>query len=314
MTMKFAIIGTGGVGGYFGARLHESGEDVVFLARGPHLQALRKNGLRLHSIHGDYHAQTVNATDDLSEMGKADVVLVTTKTWQVPEVAPALQALLHDDSFVVPLQNGVEAADQLAEALGDERVVGGLCGVMAYLEAPGVIRHAAIAPFITFGERDGRLSARMDALDAALSKCHAVQSKPTENIETAVWEKFLFISAFSGVGSVTRTPIGTIRSVPETRELLDAALREVLALAQARGVGLTGANVERAWKTFDSLPPDGTASMQRDVMDGRPSELESQTGAIVRLAQEARVSVPVNQFMYQALRPTELQARGGLGA
>ena len=310
--MKFAIIGTGGVGGYFGARLHEAGEDVVFLARGQHLRALRENGLQLHSIDGDYHATTVSAHDQFPDMGTVDVVLVATKAWQVPEIAPDLQALLHKDTFVVPLQNGVEAADQLAKALGNECVVGGLCGVMAFIEAPGVIRHAAIEPFISFGERDGQRSERVQALDAVLSKCHAVQSKPTEDIAKAVWEKFLFISAFSGVGGVTRMPIGVLRSVPETRKLLDATLREVLALAQARGLGLDEQSIERAWKTFDALPSGGTASMQRDVMEGHPSELETQTGAIVRLAQKAKVSVPVNQFIYQSLRPTELQARGEL--
>ena len=310
--MKFAIIGTGGVGGYFGARLHQAGEEVIFLARGKHLQALRKNGLQLHSIHGDYHAPTVTAHDHLPDIGPVDVGLVATKAWQVPEIAPDLQPLMQDGTFVVPLQNGVEAGGQLASALGAERVVDGLCGVMAFIEAPGVIRHAAYDPFITFGETDGQRSERVEVLDAVLSKCHAVQSKPTEEIEKAVWEKFLFISAFSGVGGVTRMPIGAIRRVPETRKLLDDALQEVLALAQARGVGLEEQNVEQAWRIFDSLPYEVTASMQRDVMDGRPSELESQTGAIVRLAQEANVPTPINQFIYQSLLPTELQARGEL--
>jgi 2-dehydropantoate 2-reductase len=309
--MRIAVFGAGGVGGYFGGRLAQAGQSVVFIARGAHLQALRERGLRVESVAGDFAVSPVEATDDPSAAGAVDVVLLGVKAWQVPEAARALAPLLRDGGFVVPLQNGVEAADQLAEVVGDARVVGGLCRIVSFVAGPGHIRHAGAVPRVEFGERQGRAGTRVAALRAAFERCPGVSVGTPPDIEVALWEKFLFIAPFSGVAAVTRMPAGMVRSVPETRRLLEAATREVLALARARGVVLGDYAVARTLAYVDGLPEDATASMQRDILEGRPSELEAQTGTIVRLGREAGVPVPANEFIYGSLLPSERLARVG---
>ena len=308
--MRIAVFGTGGVGGYFGGRLAQAGEDVVFVARGPHLDAIRRDGLTVESIEGDFAVRPAKAVGDLGSSGPVDVVLLGVKAWQVKDAGGELRPLLERGGFVVPLQNGVEAADELAAELGPERVVGGFCKIFSYLAGPGRIKHAGVAPRIEFGERDGRRSERVDRLRAAFEKATGVSVGTPGDIGAALWEKFLFIAPLSGVGAVTRMPAGVLRSVPEAREMLESAMKEVFDLARARGVGLRKDAVARTLAYVDSLPADGTASMQRDILEGRPSELDYQTGAVVRLALEAQVAVPVNEFIYRALLPGERRARG----
>lgn len=311
--MRLAVFGAGGVGGYFGGRLAQAGESVVFVARGAQLQALRREGLRVDSPAGDFQIAPVEATDEPSSAGRVDAILVCVKAWQVGEAASAMIPMLGSETFVVPLQNGVEAADQLATLVGAERVLGGLCRVVSYLAGPGHIRHAGVAPRIEFGERAGRgASPRVAALRSAFEKAIGLSVATPEDIDAAVWEKFLFIAPFSGVGAVTRVPAGLIRSVEETRELLVQAMREVFELARARGIGLAWSALERTLAFFEALPADATASMQRDIMEGRPSELEYQTGAVVRLGRQAGLRVPVNECLYRSLLPAELKARGQL--
>lgn len=308
--MRVAIFGTGGVGGYFGGRLAEAGEDVIFIARGEHLQKMQRNGLRVDSVAGDFLIDPVQATDDPAQAGQVDVILVGVKAWQVPAAAVAMQPLVGPDTFVVPLQNGVEAPGQLAAVLGKERVLGGFCRVMSFIEAPGHIRHAGIDPYIAFGELDNRTSDRAQRLQHAFSQTKGVTAEIPADIHAAMWRKFLFIASISGVGAVTRAPADVMRTVPETRRLLEQAMEEVVALAQARDVALTDADVSQSMATVDNIPAGGTASMQRDILEGRPSELESQNGAVVRLAQEAGVAVPLHTFLYGALLPLEQRARG----
>lgn len=308
--MRIAVFGTGGVGGYFGGRLAQAGEEVTFIARGPHLEAIRRDGLSVQSLDGDFVVRPARATDDPRTAAPADAVLLGVKAWQVREAGRALRPLLERGGFAVPLQNGVEAADELAAEVGPERVVGGLCKIFSYVAGPGRIRHAGVAPRIEFGERDGRTSERVDRLRAAFEKAVGVSVGTPSDITAALWEKFLFIAPFSGVGAVTRMPAGPLRSAPESREILETAMREVFDLARARGVGLRKDAVARTMGYVDGLPPDGTASMQRDILEGRPSELEYQTGAVVRLGREAGVPVPVNSFIYRILLPGERRARG----
>lgn len=303
------MFGTGGVGGYFGGRLAQAGESVVFVARGAHLEALRRDGLRVESAAGDFVVQPAEATDDPASLGTADVVLVCVKAWQVPEIAPALLPILRPDSFVVPLENGVEAADQVAAVVGPHRVLGGLCRIWSYVERPGLIRHAGAAPHIEFGELDGRKSERVAALRALFEKAGGLSVEVPDDITVALWEKFLFIAPVSGVAAVTRVPIGAFRGVPETRAMLEAAMREVFDLARARGIAMRDDTVARTLSYVDSMPIDATPSMQRDIIDGRPSELEYQTGTIVRFGRESRVPVPVNECLYRSLLPAELTAR-----
>lgn len=310
--MKIAVFGSGGVGGYLGARLAEAGGDVAFVARGEHLAALRDRGLRLESIVGDALIHPVRASDDPAELGPVDCVLVTVKTWDLPQAAERLGPLLHGDSFVVPLLNGVEAVDVLADVVGRDNVVGGLCGMISFIAGPGHIRHAGADPWVTVGELDRRITDRVRRLEEAFGGCRGVRFAVADDIHVALWDKFLFITATGGVGAVTRVPMGEFRSLAPSREMLDAAMREVLAVARARGVDLTEDAVIGAMALVDGLPPDGTSSLQRDVLDGRRTELEAWNGAVVRLGQEAGVATPVHSFIYSALLPQDLRARGAL--
>jgi 2-dehydropantoate 2-reductase len=249
------------------------------------------------------------ATDDPGSIEPVDIVILGVKTWQVREAATRLAPLLRTDSAVLTLQNGVEAPEEVGLACGRNRVIAGLCRLMSYVAEPGLIRHAGVQPRVEFGELVGGASPRVEALRSALQACIGVHASVPEDIQVALWDKFLFIAPFSAVGAVTRKPAGAWRAVPETRALLETAMREVVALAQARGVALPIEAVERTLAFTDKLPAHSTASMQRDLLDGRPSELQAQTGAIVRLAAEAGVPVPANTFLYAALLPGEILAR-----
>lgn len=311
--MKFAVFGTGGVGGYFGGRLAEAGHDVTFIARGQHLAAMKANGLSIDSVAGATHIVPVKATDRLDAVGVVDVVLVCTKAWQVAEIAPQIRPLLGDQTIVVPLQNGVEAPSALAPHVGASRVLGGLCKIIAYIDGPGRIKHIAASPEIIFGELDGARSARVAQLKAVLDGCHGVTASVPDDIRVAMWEKFMLIVAHSGVGAVTRQPLGVMLAIPEVVELLRQAMREVVAVAQAQAIDLSPSIVAKTMQFFAALSPDTTASMQRDILAGRPSELENQTGTIVRLGRQFGVPTPVNSVLYAALKPQEMAARGTLG-
>lgn len=310
MSMRIAIYGTGGVGGYFGGRLAEAGEDVTFIARGEHLAAIQRDGLRVKSVAGDFHIAEVQATDDPATVGKVDCVILAVKAWQVAEAVNAMRPMIGPDTFVVPFENGVEAADQIATTLGEQHAVGGLCGILAYRAAPGHIVHAGVDPFVRFGERDDRASERLETLKAAFERARGVQAEIPEDINVAIWSKFLFICAMSGIGAITRVPIGVSRQLPQTRQMIEQMLDEIAQVGRARGVALPDSAVQRAMKFIDALPASGTASMQRDIMDGQPSELESQNGAVVRLGETCGVSTPVNALVHAALLPQEMAARG----
>jgi 2-dehydropantoate 2-reductase len=306
--MRIAVFGTGAVGGYFGGRLAQAGEDVVFIARGKQLRALLAQGLRVDSLKGDFELESVQATDDPAQAGVVDFVLVGVKAWQVPEAARTIKPLVGSQTFVVPLQNGVEAADQLAAVLGAEHVLGGLCRIVSSVVAPGHVQHAGLEPYVAFGELDDRPSERTERLRQAFVRAGVTAEIPP-NIRAAIWGKFLFIASFSGVGAVTRAPAGVLRGLPETRRMLEQAMREVLAVAKAHGIGLAEESVDQTMALIDGLPAGATASMQRDIMAGRPSELESQNGAVVRLGQEVDVDTPLHTFIYHSLLPAELRAR-----
>jgi 2-dehydropantoate 2-reductase len=307
--MRIAVVGAGGVGGYFGAKLAHAGEDVTFIARGATLAALRKNGIRVDSILGDFVVERVNATDDPATAGVFDAVLVAVKAWQVGDIAPSLEPLVGTETAVVPLENGIEAADDLIRGLGPANVLGGLCAIVSFVVAPGHIRHAASEPIVAFGELDNRRSARAQRLLDAM--CNAgINADIPPDINRSLWTKFAFITPMSAIGAVTRVPIGVWRDVPETRELAAKAVREVIALATAKGVTLAPDALDLTMKRYDGLAPESTASMQRDVMDGRPSELEAQVGAVVRMGADLGVAVPIHDVFYAALLPQERKARG----
>jgi 2-dehydropantoate 2-reductase len=309
--MRIAVFGAGGIGGYFGGRLAQAGEDIIFIARGQHLSALRTNGLKVDSIKGNFEIRPVQATDDPKQVGQVDVVLLAVKAWQGPEAAQMGAPMLGAQSFIVPLQNGVEAPDQLATVLGAERVLGGMCRISAMIVGPGHIRHVGIEPSVAFGELNGRPSQRVERLAQVFGRA-VVTVETTTNIRSAMWEKFLFIVALSGVGAVTRAPIGVSRSVPETRHMLEQTIHEAAAVGRARQIGLEEGIVTKIMSRIDVMQPDVTASMQRDIVEGKLSELESQNGAVIRMGWEAGVPTPMNSFIYASLLPQELRARGEL--
>lgn len=309
--MRIAIFGAGSVGGYFGGRLSQAGEDVVFIARGEHLSAMQEHGLRVKSINGDFVVQPIHATDDPSKIGKVDMILVGVKAWQVTEAAEAMRPMIGPETFVLPLQNGLEAPAQLSEILGDQRVLGGLCGLFCYVAGPGHIVHAGTDPFVKFGEQDNLRSQRVELLLDTFVRAGVNAEIPT-NIQVAMWMKFLLITVWSGMGAVTRSPVGIWRNLPETRRIAEKSLHEIIAVAAARDIALPEDALQMTMRMYDGLAPQSTASLQRDIVEGRPSELEAQIGAVVRFGQEDDVATPQHTFIYHSLLPMELRARGQL--
>ena len=306
--MRFAIFGVGAVGGYFGGRLAQAGEDVTFIARGDHLKVLQTRGLRLYSIKGDVILSPITVTDDPAKVGYVDVVVVGVKTWQVPAAAKAIQPLIGQDTIVLPLQNGVEAAAQLSEVLGSENVCGGLAKIVCFLAYPGHIRHTGMDPYIAFGELNNRRSERVEKLLLTLKKA-GLNAEIPPDITAALWQKFLFVVSWGGIGAVTRAPIGVIRTLPQTRRMLEQSMHEILSVARGHHIGLSDDIILATLDFMDTLPPNGTTSMQRDIAEGRPSEIEAWNGAVVRLGRAAGVAVSLHAFIYDSLLPLEKKAR-----
>ena len=307
--MRILIYGTGAVGGYFGARLSEAGNEVIFLARGRNLQALRDYGLYLESPKGNYRVWPIRATDSISELASARLILLGVKAWQVPEVALTLPEVTGPKTQVLTLQNGIDAPFEVAKEIGAKHVLGCVCRIIAAIVAPGHIRHLGMEPSITVGQL-GRTDLPGDtSIVVETLRSAGISVDTTDDMESALWTKLLFIAAMSGVGAVTRSTIGEIRTLPDTREILQAAMEEISVVAKAKGVSVDKDIVSKTMAFVDSLPPGGTASMQRDLGDGRPSELEAIVGAVVRTAQVCGVQAPINRLIYSALLPQERRAR-----
>jgi len=299
--MRIVVFGTGGVGGYFGGRLALAGEDVTFIARGEHLRAIRTSGLKVDSSDGDFVIHPAKATDNAGEVGEVELVILGVKAWQVPEAARAIKPVVGVNTTVLPLQNGVDAAAQLVAELGAERVIGGLCRIVSFVVEPGHIRHAGFRPSIIIGELDNRQTERVTRVERVFKQT-GVEISIAPDIQIALWTKFLFIAAFSGVGAIADAPAGVIRKDPERRGQIVSAMQEIYALAHARGIKLPADSVEKVMASVDALPEDATSSMQRDIAAGKPSELEAQNGAVVRLAREAGVDVPTHALIYETLK------------
>ncbi|MCS6963743.1 MAG: 2-dehydropantoate 2-reductase [Thermoflexus sp.] len=311
--MRVTVFGSGGVGGYFGALLARAGHEVTFIARGPHLEAMRARGLQVHSVHGDFHLYPVRATDRPEEAPPADLVLYAVKTYHIPETVGMLPRLLGPEGVVLTTQNGVEAPDQVAAEVGVERTLAGAVWVVSRIEAPGVIRQESAFRRVVLGELDGQLTPRAQAIARAFAEAGA-EAEATAEIRKVLWTKFLFIAAIGGVGSVVRLPIGAWRAVPETRALLEQAMREIEAAARAEGVALDPEAVPQTMAFIDNLAPTATASMQRDVEAGRPLELEAMSGAVVRIGRRHGLPTPAHAFLYAVLKPVHLQALRNAGA
>lgn len=299
--MKIVVMGSGGVGGYFGVRLAANGADVTFIARGEHLVAMRRDGLKVLSANGDLTVKPVKATDDPASVGHADLVMIAVKLWSTDDAARTIAPMMGPNSAVVSWQNGVVAEDILIKHYGKERVIGGVSNIAALIEAPGVIRHNGTMARLIFAELNGKPSKRIVAF-AALCKQANIDHVVSDDINRAIWQKFIFLASFSGMTCATRLSIGPIRTDPETRAMLKAALGEVVAIGRAKCVSLPDDQVEQSLTWADNLPPTMVASMLGDLNRGNRLELPWLSGNVVKLGEELGVATPVHKFIFTVLK------------
>lgn len=307
--MRIAMYGTGGTGGYYGARLASAGHEVWFIARGSHLDAIRANGLRVESPTGEMHIHPAHATDNPAEVGEVDLVILAVKTWQVMEAAEAMRPMIGSNTVVIPIQNGVEAPMQVAAVLGKSHVLGAESRIFSLISEPGTIRHVGGPGSITFGELDHQITERATRIKDILESA-AIPAMVAPNIDSALWAKLLFVASVGGVGAVSRAPLGITRSQPETRAMITAAMQEIYDVATARGIPLPHNAIETALAFLETQPAQGTSSMQRDIAAGKPSELDAWNGVVDRLGRDVAVPTPVHSFVYHSLLPLERRARG----
>jgi 2-dehydropantoate 2-reductase len=299
--MRIAIMGSGGVGGYFGARL-AAGADVSFVARGAHLAAMRADGLRIRSAAGDLRLQSVQATDDTSAIGPVDLVLFAVKLWDTESAAAACRPLLGAHTAVIPFQNGVEAVGMLTRQLGTAAVMGGVAHIASNIAEPGVIAHTGTLARLTFGELDGRRSPRAEALLAACQRA-GFEARISDDIHGEIWRKFVFLVGISGLTAMTRKSAGELRADPDIRPVLRRAMEETRLVAAARGVALPADYVEQTLQFIDGLVPAMKSSMLNDLENGRRLEAPWLCGAVARMAAECGIDAPVNATIYAALKP-----------
>lgn len=307
--MKIVIFGTGGVGGYYGGRLAQQGADVTFLARGAHLAAICESGLSVESVDGDFTIHPAQATDSADSIGEADLVILATKAWQLDEAISEMKPLIGKETVILPLLNGMEHMQRLFDVFSAEHVIGGLCRISVFIAAPGVIRHVGVKPYIAYGEWDNTRSERIQRIHTLFNSISGIVAENPADIQQAMWEKFIFITGTSGVGAYARTPLGEYRADPKHRALLIDAFNETAAVARAMGVLIDDNFVNETVQRLDLAPAGMMASMQKDMMAGRPSELNEQIGAVVRMGRAAGVPTPTHEKLLAALMPLEQKAR-----
>jgi 2-dehydropantoate 2-reductase len=298
--MKILMMGSGGVGGYYGARFAQSGHEVTFVARGAHAQAIRERGLRVRSELGDVHLHPARVVDDPAQAGTPDLVVVAVKLWDSEAAARAVAKAAGPATTVLSLQNGVDKDEVMARAVGPARVVGGTTHIGVSIAEPGVIAHAGRLQRVTVGELDGSRSQRIEAIGAAF-RAAGVDTTVSDDIRRVIWEKFVFLSALSGMTALTRKPIGAVRAHPATRAMLLEALRETTAVARAEGAALEESFPDRQLELADSFPPGMLASMAHDLLGGRRLELPWLSGAVVKRAEKHGIPVPAHRAIYAAL-------------
>ncbi|MFI5728867.1 ketopantoate reductase family protein [Kribbella sp. NPDC051587] len=298
--MRIAVMGTGGIGGYFGGRLAAAGHEVAFVARGRQLEALRSNGLRVQSELGDVHLPTVEVTDDPSELAPADVVLFGVKLWDTEESAGLIKPLLGERTAVVSFQNGVVKDDVLRRILGPEHVVGGVAYIGATIAEPGVIKHTGTLQRLVFGEYDGSASARVEAFRAACAD-GGIDVAVSNEIERTIWEKFVFLVGLSGTTASTRTPIGPIRANPRSRAFLRDVMDEVVQVARAQGVAIPADFADDRLAFVDQAPAEMTSSMHHDLERGNRLEVPWLSGDVVDRGRALGVPTPCNRAIADLL-------------
>jgi len=300
--MKIVILGSGGVGGYFGGRLAAAGSDVTFVARGAHLAALRRNGLKITSPRGDLHIPQIKTAETIGEIETADLVVVGVKLWDTESVAASLKPIAERGAAIISLQNGVQKDDILRKYVPADSVMGGVCYIAAVISEPGVIEHAGTMQRLVFGEYGGPKSSRAEAFLAACQAA-SIDAELSDAIERLIWEKFVFLVGLSGMTSKFRTPIGPIRENAQKRAMLFETMREVVAVGRAKGVSLRPDFAEDRLAFCDTIPATMTSSMQVDLERGNRLELPWLSGAVVDLGAELGVPTPANKVIVDALTP-----------
>ena len=300
--MRIAVIGTGGIGGIFGAALAKAGAEVVFVARGAHLAAIQRGGLRVEGDRGETHIRPAQATGDIPAIGPVDIVLLCVKLWDVETAGAQLRPLLGPETAVIPLQNGVDAHDRLVPILGREAVMGGSAFVTGSIVAPGVIRQTGTYQRMTFGELDGRMSGRGQAL-ADLCESAAFDAVFSPDILVPLWDKFLLLVPLANINALTRVPLGVYRDDPDLWELVEASLCETEAVGRAEGVALPADSGDKALAMFRAMPPHHMTSMGNGLVRGNRLELPWFAGKVVELGRKHGIPTPVNSFVYAALKP-----------
>jgi 2-dehydropantoate 2-reductase len=305
--MKISVIGAGGVGGYFGGKLAHAGNDVTFVARGESLWALKNNGLTVKSINGDFKVEKVNVTDNFREISGIDLIMIGVKAWQLKEIAIQLKPVIADHTVVLPLQNGVMAVEELQEVLPAKNIISGLCRIISKIEAPGVINHFGVDPVIIFGETDNSKSHRIEKIREVFEQS-GINAQVPGNIQSELWKKFITICV-SGLLAVSKTTYGELRELPETRQMMIDLFNEVYQLSQKLNIPIKPDFVAKTVAFIDSFPYETTSSLTRDVLEGKPSEIEYQNGTVVKLGKKYGVDTPVNRFVYGCILPMENRAR-----
>lgn len=300
--MRIAVVGTGGVGGGYGAALAKAGADVTFIARGAHLAAMQEKGLRVESPRGDTHLMPTQATDDPRSVGPVDVVLFCVKLWDVESAGEAIKPMIGPDTAVIPLQNGVDASDRLAPIIGKHAVMGGVANISATIAEPGVIRQTGTGMRIVFGELDGRASPRAEAF-AAIARAAGIDVVLSPSILSELWMKFILLASNAGIMAVARLPVGKLRDDPDIAPWFATAYEEVAAVGRAAGVALPADAVERTLTFNRAAPPNLIPSMAVDLLRGNRIELPWLSGKVVELGRKHGVPTPTHAFMYATLKP-----------
>ena len=298
--MRIAVMGTGGVGGYFGARLAQAGHEVAFVARGRQLDALRAHGLRVESPLGDVHLPDVEVTDEPAGIGTVDLVLFTVKLWDTLAAAEAIEPLFGRSTAVLSFQNGVVKDDILRQALGAEHVIGGVCYIAATIAEPGFIRHFGTLQRLVFGEYDGSLSPRVRQFRDACAD-GGIDAEISDRIEQTIWEKFVFLVGLSGTTSLARSAIGPIRAHPRSRAFLHDVMAEVVQVGRAQGVQLPASYADERLAFTDQMPASMTSSMYHDLKRGNRLEVAWLSGDVVERGARLGVATPCNRAIFDIL-------------
>lgn len=298
--MRIAVMGSGGVGGYFGARLVQGGADVHFVARGSHLAAMRERGLAIEGGPDPVHLPKVNVTDDPKTIGPVDIVMFCVKLWDTEAAARQLLPLMRPATGVISFQNGVQKDDMLRPILGDNALMGGVAYVGTSIGRPGIIAQTGSLQRLVFGEYDGQRSGRVEAFYEACRR-GGINAEISDDVRRSIWEKYVALVAMSGATTGTRKTIGPIRSHPITRQFLFELAREVVAVGRAHGVALPEDYAEQRMAFFDSWPPEMTTSMHHDLQHGRPLELRWLSGGVVDLGAAVGVPTPMNRAVRDLL-------------